>query len=172
MDGVLNNLEKAGATAVATSPYLMEPASEQDGSREPPDDAGAGKVRMLNRPLWGKRDLWVRTAPSFEPSKTLYRRLRYQPPSPSSLTRKQGHLLHEFIEKARARNLRVYLQMQAAIPPGYRVQFRGPQGDDRPAYRTALYPPEVWPITEVLPARISRTISRPLFETSARTIPK
>ena len=47
VDGVLDNLvEKAGATAVATSPYLMEPASEQDGSREPPDDAGAGKLRF------------------------------------------------------------------------------------------------------------------------------
>ncbi len=133
VDGVLDNLvEKAGATAVATSPYLMEPASGQDGSREPPDDAGAGKVRLLERPLWGKRDLWVRTAPSFEPSKTLYRGLRYQPPSPSSLTREPGHLLQEFIEKSRARGLRVYLQVQAAIPPGYRVQFGGPEGDDRP----------------------------------------
>lgn len=133
VDGVLDNLvEKAGATAVATSPYLMEPASEKDGSREPPDDAGAGKVRVLDRPLWGKRDRWVRTAPSFEPSKTLYRGLRYQPPSPSSLTGKHGQLLHEFLEKSRSRGLRVYLQVQAAIPPGYRVQFGGPEGDDRP----------------------------------------
>ncbi len=51
VDGVLDNLvEKAGATAVATSPYLMEPASEKDGSREPFD---RGKIkRGLEKACW------------------------------------------------------------------------------------------------------------------------
>src|SRR5512139_3648513 len=65
--GVLKKLEVAGATAVCTSPYVMEPADEKTGSREPPDDAGAGGVRLLDRPLWGRRELFVRTAPSFAP---------------------------------------------------------------------------------------------------------
>lgn len=133
IDRVLDNLQyKAGVTAVATSPYVMEPADEKTGSREPPVDAGAGSVRLLDRPLWGKRELWVRTAPAFAPDTSLYRGLRYQPAEPNELTRTHGPRLKAFIRAAHARHLKVYLQVQAAIPPGYRVQFGGPTGDDRP----------------------------------------
>src|SRR6476469_1283500 len=76
IDAVLDNLVmKAGANAVTTSPYVMEPADQATGVREPPDDAGAGAVRVLDRPLWGKEELFVRTAPSFVPDKTFYRNL-------------------------------------------------------------------------------------------------
>lgn len=133
VDGVLDNLMKrANVTAVATSPYVMEPADEKTGSREPPIDADAGKVRLLDRPLWGKRELYVRTAPSFTPNLALYRGLRYQPPTPTDLTKKHGPIVREFVQRAKKRGLKVYLQVQAAIPPGYRVQFGGPNVEDRP----------------------------------------
>src|SRR5581483_9572998 len=104
------NLVKMGATAVATSPYVMAPADEKTGNREPPDDAGAGKVRLLERPLWGKRELFVRTAPSFVPEPKLYRGLPYQPAPPTDLTRKQGPVVGEFLQAAQAKHLKVYLQ--------------------------------------------------------------
>lgn len=132
IDAVLDRLLAAGVTAVATSPYVMAPADEQTGSREPPDDAGAGQVRLLDRPLWGRRELFVRTAPSFVPDKKLYAGLRYQPAEPSDLTQTQGHLVADFIRAAQARHVKVYFQVQAAIPPGYRVQFGGPADEDRP----------------------------------------
>ena len=132
IERVLDGLAAAGATAVATAPYVMEPADEKTGSREPPIDAGAGSVRLLDRELWGKRELWVRTAPSFEPNPRLYSGLRYQPPTPSEMTRRNGPILKAFLRAAKARRLKVYFQVQAAIPPGYRVQFGGPQPDDRP----------------------------------------
>ena len=82
VNGVLDRLERlAGVTAVTTSPYVMAPADRRTGFREPPLDAGAGKVRLLDRTLWGKREVWARTAPSFHPNLDLYRGLRYQPPS-------------------------------------------------------------------------------------------
>src|SRR6187549_511874 len=121
-----------GANAVATSPYVMEPADEKTGSREPPDDAGAGAVRLLDRPLWGQRELFIRTAPSFVLNKDLYRGLRYQPAEPTELTRRDGHVVHDLVRAAQSRHLKVYLQIQAAIPPGYRVQFGGPTDEDRP----------------------------------------
>ena len=72
VDGVLDNLvTKAGANAITASPYVMQVTDDAMGSREPPDDAGAGAVRLLDRPLWGKRELFVRTAPSFVPDKEL-----------------------------------------------------------------------------------------------------
>jgi hypothetical protein len=127
VDAVLDNLVmKAGANAVTTSPYVMEVGDERTGVREPPDDAGAGAVRLLDRPLWGKRELFVRTAPSFVPQSQLYRGLRYQPAEPTELTRRDGHVVRDLIRAAQSRHLKVYLQIQAAIPPGYRVQFGGP----------------------------------------------
>lgn len=130
-NGVLDNLQRrAGVSAVSTSPYVMAP--DPNGGREPPIDGGAGGVRLLDRPLWGKRALHVRTAPSFRPDFSLYRGLAYQPPQPDALTERDGAQVGIFIQAAKARGLKVYLQIQAACPPGYRVQFGGPSPSDRP----------------------------------------
>jgi len=133
VDAVLDNLiRRAGVTAIATSPYVMAPAPDGQGSREPPIDAGAGSVRLLDRPLWGRRELAVLTAPSWSPDKSLYRGLRYQPAEPGDLTARHGPIVGKAIRAARSRGLLVLLQVQAAIPPGYRVQFGGPVEEDRP----------------------------------------
>jgi len=141
IEPVLDNLiYKAGATAVASSPYVMAPADTKSGSREPPIDAGAGSVRLLDRPLWGKRELWVTTAPSFTPDTRFYKGLRYQPAPPNELTKAHGGRLKQFLRAAQARHLKVYLQVQAAIPPGYRVQFGGPEQHDRPQLPDGRFP--------------------------------
>lgn len=133
IDGILRNLiDRAGANAVTTSPYVMQACNEREGSREPPIDAGAGGVRLLDRPLFGKRELWVQTAPSFTPDRSLYRSLRYQPPKPDGLTEKHGNQVGNFIRQAKISGLRVFLQVQAASPPGYRVQFSGVMDEDEP----------------------------------------
>ncbi|MCY4187560.1 MAG: hypothetical protein OXD30_03660 [Bryobacterales bacterium] len=141
IDGLLDNLTRIGANAVATSPYLMEEADRETGQREPPADADAGTVRLLDRPLFGKHEVWVKTAPSFEPNLSLYGGLRYRPSSPTDLTRRQGHLLRDFITEAKKRGMRVYFQVQAAIPPGYRVQFGGPLDADRALLPDGTIPP-------------------------------
>jgi hypothetical protein len=130
---VLDNIQRrAGATAIATSPYVMRPVADGDGSREPPIDAGAGAVRILDRPLWGRRDLWVRTSPSYEPDLRHYDGLRYRPAEADAHTRKDGGIVAEALQQAKARGFETHLQVQAAIPPGYRVQFGGPVTEDRP----------------------------------------
>lgn len=131
--GVLDRLMRdGGVSAIGTSPYVMVPADERTGGREPPIDAGAGSVRLLDRPLWGKRELFVATAPAFVPDLALYEGLRYQPAVPDELTEQHGRIVADVIAGAKARGLEVHLQVQAAIPPGYRVQFGGPIADDRP----------------------------------------
>jgi hypothetical protein len=132
IERVLDNLEMAGATAVATSPYVMAPSDDPAAGREPPIDAGAGSVRLLDRDLWGRRELRCVTAPSFTPDRELYQGLRYQPAEPTDLTPAEGPKVGSFIAAAKARGLEVHLQVQAAIPPGYRVQFGGPLADDQP----------------------------------------
>lgn len=142
VEGLLDNLSRIGANAVATSPYLMEEADPSTGQREPPADAGAGAVRLLDRPLFGKREVWVKTAPSFTPNLSLYEGLRYRPSAPTALTESQGHILHDFIKAAQARHIKVYFQVQAAIPPGYRVQFGGPVDEDRALLPDGRIPPK------------------------------
>ena len=120
VDGVLDRLQRlAGVTAVTTSPYVMAPADRQTGFREPPIDAGAGKVRLLDRTLWGKRELWARTAPSFRPNLDLYRGLRYQPPAADDLTREQGPLVGEFIfNRMRSDAAALYRRLHGGLTDG------------------------------------------------------
>ena len=74
----------------------------------------------------------MKASPSFTPSPELYNGLRYQPSKATDETRDLGPIIAEFIPAARSRGLKVYFQIQSAIPPGYRVQFGGPIEDDRP----------------------------------------
>ncbi|MEP6942239.1 MAG: hypothetical protein ABI981_04860, partial [Betaproteobacteria bacterium] len=131
VEGVLDRLQRIGASAIATSPYVMEACDASTGSREPPADGEAGRVRPLDRPLWGKQELWVRTAPSFEHDLTRYRGLRYQPSPAGALTHREGAWLDRLLERAPERGIAVYLQVMAASPPGYRVQFSGTIDDDQ-----------------------------------------
>ena len=132
IDGILDSLKRAGATAVSTSPYVMEPATAETGSREPPGDAEKGVVRLLDRPLWGQDALYVRTEPSWEHDLSLYAGLRYQPDPVGDLTRREGGLVGEFLHAAKGAGFKVYFQIMAASPPAYRVQFSSLTEDDMP----------------------------------------
>jgi hypothetical protein len=59
---LLDRLQAANVTDIATSPYDMEPSDE--GTREPPADAGSGKARLLDRELWGRRPVSMPINPS------------------------------------------------------------------------------------------------------------
>jgi hypothetical protein len=131
VEAVLDRVQAIGATAIATSPYVLEQAPEGEGGREPPPDGEAGRVRPLDRPLFGRTELWVRTAPAFAHDRARYRGLRYQPSPPSPLTARHANLLDRVLAAAQARKLAVYLQVMAASPPGYRVQFSGAVAEDQ-----------------------------------------
>ncbi|HEX4884440.1 MAG TPA: hypothetical protein VFX05_09910 [Casimicrobiaceae bacterium] len=131
VDAVLDRVGALGATSIATSPYVLEPAADGEGGREPPIDAGAGRVRPLDRPLFGRRELWVRTAPAFVHERSRYAGLVYQPSPPTALTLRDEPILDRAIERAKARGIEVLLQVMAASPPGYRVQFSGARDDDQ-----------------------------------------
>ena len=131
IDAVLDRLQASGVTALATSPYLLEIAAAGEGAREPPPDGDAGSVRPLDRTLWGVRETWVRTAPSLVHDPARYRGLRYQPSPPSALTLAQPRLIDDVVEAAARRSIAVYLQVMAASPPGYKVQFSSAVQEDQ-----------------------------------------
>ena len=128
---VLDRVQAMGATAIATSPYVLEAAPDGEGGREPPADGDAGRVRPLDRPLFGRTELWVRTAPSFVHDRARYAGLRYQPSPPSALTTRHAGLLDNVLAAAAARGIAVCLQVMAASPPGYRVQFSAATAADQ-----------------------------------------
>jgi hypothetical protein len=121
---VLDNIQsRIPCSSITTQAYVMEPSNGSEGHLEPPQDAGDGDVRMLDRELWGKRRLRVTTAPSFSPDPKLYTKTRYNPPQPTHLTMRAGEVVAAAIAETKARGMKVYIQIQAACPPGYRVQF-------------------------------------------------
>ena len=118
IEGVLRNVvDRAGATAIACNPTVTARAEEGTGSFQPPTDAGSSP-RLFDRPLWGKRALWVRSGPSFHPQEAYYSDTPYVPRASNDLTDVHGALIGEFIEAACERGLKVYLQVGAAQPPG------------------------------------------------------
>jgi len=131
IEPVLDRVAALGARAIVTSPYLLERVAEGVGAREPPPDGEAGKVRPLDRELFGARELYVRTAPAFVHDVSRYGGLHYQPAPPSALTHAHADLLDRVLVSAAQRGIVVYLQMMAASPPGYRVQFSGARDEDQ-----------------------------------------
>ncbi|NDE72768.1 MAG: hypothetical protein EB064_02450, partial [Betaproteobacteria bacterium] len=60
-----------------------------------------------------------------------YRGLRYQPSPPGALTLAQPDLIDRVVAGAQDRGMAVHLQVMAASPPGYRVQFSGAVDEDQ-----------------------------------------
>jgi hypothetical protein len=129
VDAVLANLLKLGASAVAVNPTVTTEAAEGEAgaSWQPPSDGGTSP-RLFDRPLFGKRSLWVRSGSSYNPRAELYEGCAYQPKAPNDLTAKHGHVISEFIQRALDAGLEVYLQVGGCGGLG----FPGLRDEDRP----------------------------------------
>ena len=120
VEGVLDNItRRAGATMVAINPTVTAPSEEGVGSYQPPSDAGSSP-RLFDRPLWGKKGLWVRGAPSYRPNEAFYAETPYKPRRANELTDEHGAIIGEFIDAALERGMKVYIQISAATPSGLR----------------------------------------------------
>ncbi len=73
VEAVLANLHRVGASAVAVNPTVTTEAQEgeEGASWQPPSDGGTSP-RLFDRPLFGKRSLWVRSGGSFVARQELY----------------------------------------------------------------------------------------------------
>jgi len=123
VESVLENVQRAGATAVACNPTVTAAAPEGTGSFQPPIDAGSSP-RVFDRPLFGKRSLWVQGGPSYRPNANHYQNSPYGPRKPNELTEQHGAIIGEFIDAALARGLKVYFQIGAVQPSGLRDEDR------------------------------------------------
>ncbi|MEE2659570.1 MAG: hypothetical protein VX733_13775 [Candidatus Latescibacterota bacterium] len=124
VDGILCSLDTAGASAVALNPTVTARAAEGQGSWQPPSDAGSSP-RLFDRPLWGKRSLWVRSASSYHPDASLYADCPYRPRPANDLTDAHGEAIGTFIDAALSNGLEVYFQVSGQSAPSM-------SDDDRP----------------------------------------
>ena len=144
VDAVLDSLAAAGVNAIATAPSVYEavdhlPGDDDAGSseelprREPPVDAGAGSVRVVERLLWGKEEVLINPSPSAPPNREFYSGLKYQPSQATAFTTKEGGLIQRVIDGAHARGMKAYFQVSA-------VQVPGKHDEDMPRLPNGEYP--------------------------------
>jgi len=161
VEQVLENVvDRAGASAVACNATVTAPGDAANGSWQPPADAGAS-VRLFDRPLWGRRELWVRSGPSFTPDADHYRGGRYAPRRANDLTTSDGPIVGRFLREAKAAGLETYFQVGAVQPPGLRTEDlpRLPDGripENRMAETGSLASPAI--------RAYNRAYTRDLFE--------
>ncbi|HEV58411.1 MAG TPA: hypothetical protein ENN87_13110, partial [Phycisphaerales bacterium] len=75
---VLDRIQAAGAVAVGTGLTVFERAQPGQGRREPPLDVD-GTARVLDRPLWGQREIWLRGYRPHAYDEDLFADTRYRP---------------------------------------------------------------------------------------------
>lgn len=122
VNAVLDNLQAIGATSVSTSTYVAEPAADGEGDRrEPPQNGNKGLVREIDRPLWGRKAIYLHTGPSFSHDSNLYQGMKYAPQKPNDLTRKHGDVIHEFLAEANKRGMKTYIQTSPSRLPTLRT---------------------------------------------------
>src|SRR5262245_53575620 len=109
LDHVLDNIVAAGATAVSPTPGVPAPRQAGQGSREPPLDV-SGQARLLDRPLWGRRELWLRAYTPHPPDPTIWADVPYGPP-PLAPPELQVDVVRSIVDGARARGLAVEIQV-------------------------------------------------------------
>lgn len=122
LNQVFDNIESAGTTAIGLWPSMIEPANEGSGGRMP-DLHIDGYKRVLDRPLWGKRALQVRSYPTFQANEELYTESGYRPPAapPKSV---DSTIPRQMFDEARRRGMAVHLGIGPFLPPDVREEDR------------------------------------------------
>lgn len=131
LEPVMDNVCRAGATAIALDPWLLQPVSPDMGARMP-DLHIDGYERLLGRPLWGKRELYVASYLAFAPDRARYEGTRYAPPSAPIPPELDRDLPHKMIHAARARGLEAHMGLAPFFPPGVRDEDLPVRIDGRP----------------------------------------
>ena len=117
LEGVMGRIELTGATAISSDRNLNLQAPEGQGHRAPPLDID-GYERVFDRPVWGKRELYLEGFSTVKPDLSRYADTPYKPvyrEAPSELDRE---LPDKIYEAARGRGWKVYASASPLSVPG------------------------------------------------------
>jgi len=131
LDAVMDRIQGAGATAIGTGLTVFEPSNPGEGRRQPPLDVD-GTARLLDRPLWGRRELWLKGYRARPYEVSLFSETTYRPDrgvgkggdlapggglAPPHIDRE---LPHKIISAAQQRGMRAYVSLSPLCVPGLR----------------------------------------------------
>jgi hypothetical protein len=116
LDTVLDTIARTGANALSTSLGVAVPGQSGAGTREPPLDVG-GQARLLDRPLWGQRELYLQGFNPHEADPALWADVGYPAPAVAPPEYRQD-LPRQIIDGARARGLTAHIQLSPYTLPG------------------------------------------------------
>jgi hypothetical protein len=129
LPAVMDRIQATGAQAIGTGLGVVQPVGEAEGHREPPLDID-GYERLLDRPLWGRRQLWLKGYRTYEPDLELYEGTRYQPGGQLAPPELDRDLPHKVIAEAHSRGMQAYVSVSPTGVPGLQTedQVRYPHG--------------------------------------------
>ncbi|MGH2533016.1 MAG: hypothetical protein ACRDJW_12025 [Thermomicrobiales bacterium] len=116
LERVLDNIQRTGATAISPTLGVIARAKAGEGTREPPGDV-SGEARLLDRPLWGERELWIQAFSPHEADPVIWADVPFSPPPVAPPELRQDVPRH-IIDGARKRGLKVEIQISPYILPG------------------------------------------------------
>jgi hypothetical protein len=116
LDTVLDAVARTGANALSTSLGVLVPGQPGDGTREPPLDI-AGEARLLDRPLWGRRELYLKGFSPYEADPADWAGVAYPAP-PLAPPEVRRDVPRQIIEGARARGMKAHIQISPYTLPG------------------------------------------------------
>lgn len=127
VDTVLDIIARTGANAITMSTGIQVEAAPGEGVREPSLDV-AGEVRVLDRPLWGRRVVHLRRYAAHPPDPALWRSLPWAPSevAPPEL---RVDYVRQAIDRARDLGLRVHLQLAPYVIPSSQDASDAPSAD-------------------------------------------
>jgi hypothetical protein len=125
---VFDNLEAVGAKAICLVPRVARPAEKGKGRRYP-DLHMDGYERLVARPVWGKREIYLEGILAYEPNLSLYESNPYRPPgwpAPSDVGEDRA-VPNAMLAEAKKRGMRTHMFVHPFIVPDIRPK-------DQPMY--------------------------------------
>ena len=123
LNAVMDYIESTGATAINCSRVLNRPATSDTGFRAPPLDID-GYDRVFERPVWGKRELYLESFRSQKPDLSWYADTSYKPTWKSFPSDLDADLPNRIFEAAQDRKWRIYTSVTPLVVPNLKNEDR------------------------------------------------
>ncbi|MCZ6678362.1 MAG: hypothetical protein O7E52_14060 [Candidatus Poribacteria bacterium] len=114
---VMDRIEATGATAISCGHGLNREAPKGQGHRVPPLDID-GYERVFDRPVWGKRELYLEGFSTVKPDLSLYADTPYKPGYTEPPPELDRELPDKIYEAARERGWKTYASASPLSVPG------------------------------------------------------